>query len=247
MSLYNISEFLTVIKEDMGIKNIPLPVDDAELLKRMGNSALKEFSVRAPRAETILLNESDIITPNEVNAYNRRVTYRLPTHKFTGSVILGVTRIDLATPMEYSNYYIPQGLWMSPDMLLGAIGDVKIAASMASNMGKAPTFKFTKPDKLMIYNGWYNGTYEVDILLSHDISLSTIPDTAFTHLRQLCVLDLEEYLYGQLKRSDNADVGIGNIQLKIDNWENAGEKKLELLKEWDENGANLDIDSVSYF
>ena len=48
MGLYNLSEFLSVVKEDIGIRDIPLPVDDAELVKRFDNSALKSFSIRYP-------------------------------------------------------------------------------------------------------------------------------------------------------------------------------------------------------
>ena len=68
-----------------------------------------------------------------------------------------------------------------------------------------------------------------------------------THLRQLAVLDLEEYLYNQLKRKDQLDVGVGTINLKIDEWANARDEKKQLLETWDNEGANLDIDPINYF
>lgn len=246
MALYNISEFMTMIKEDIGIKNIPLPVDDNELLQRFGNSALKEFSVRCPRIEHVIIDDSDLISPAE---YDRacRVTYRINTAKFGNSPIIGIYKFDVARPLGYSDYYVPQGMWASPDSVLTGIADIKIAASVASAMGKAPTFEFRNPDILIVYNGWSGGVYQLDIGLMHDISLSTITPTSFTNLRQLAVVDIEEYLYNKLKRMDNLDVGIGNIQLKLDDWQDAASRKREMLDTWDREGANLDLDQITYF
>jgi hypothetical protein len=138
-------------------------------------------------------------------------------------------------------------MWASPDSVLTGIADIKIAASVASAMGKAPTFEFRNPDILIVYNGWSGGVYQLDIGLMHDISLSTITPTSFTNLRQLAVVDIEEYLYNKLKRMDNLDVGIGNIQLKLDDWQDAASRKREMLDTWDREGANLDLDQITYF
>ena len=80
----------------------------------------------------------------------------------------------------------------------------------------------------------------------HDPSLSTVPPGAITHLRQLAELDICEYLYGKMKRIQDLDTGIGNINLRIDNWENAAQEKRELLRDWDEN-ASLDFETITYF
>lgn len=245
MPLYNTSEFLSLIKEEIGIKNIPLPVDDSALLQRFYNSALKEFSVRYPRIEVIRIGENERIEPTERDR-NMRVTYKIPKWAYQDSVVVSVIGIDVARPMGYSDFYVPQGAWASPDSVLSAIADIRLSAAVASTMGKAPTFRFRPPDLIDIYNGWAGGIYEIEIGLMHDISLSTIPPTAFTHLLQLSVLDMEEYLYNKLKRIDNIDTGIGNIQLNLNSWEDAASRKADLLKEWDES-ANLDIDRITYF
>lgn len=247
MALYNISEFMTLLKEDIGVKNIPLPVDDNQLLQRFGNSALKEFSVRYPRIEHITVDDTNKIAPNEYDR-NMRVMYKIPTRSFGDDAkIISVFHFDVLRPLGFSDFYVPQGMWASPDSVLTGIADIKMAAAVASSMAKAPTFEFRDPDTLIVYNGWSGGVYQADIGLTHDISLSTIPSGAFTSLRKLAVLDLEEYLYNKLKRLDNLDVGIGNIQLKIDSWEQAADKKADLLNDWDQNGANLDVDGLFYY
>ncbi len=247
MSLYNASEFLSLLKEDIGIKDLALPVDDNELLRRISQSALKEFSVRSPRIETITINENERIEIDK-RIQNNVIAYRIPKWVYAGTTILSIPRVDISRPNEYRDMYVPQGgSWMSPDSMLESIANIRLSASMGAAMGRAPTWQFKSPDILHLYNAWAGGVYEVDIAVVHDISLSTISPTAFTNFRELCILDLQEFLYNKLKRIENLEVGIGNIQLRIENWEDSANRKRELLKEWDEGGANLDIDNISYF
>ena len=245
--LYNLSEFMELIKQDIGIRDIVLPIDDSELVKRFGNSALKEFSVRAPRIEIMLMGETERVK-TEMEAYRRvQLIYEIPKYIYEGSSILGIPHIDIARPLGYSDLYVPQGSFTSPDMLLGAIADIKMMSAVSASMGRAPTYKFITPNRIIMYNGWAGGVYEVELALMHDISLSTIQPTAFTQLLQLATLDMKEFLYNEIKRLQNLDVGIGNIELKIDSWENASSDKRALLDKWDEEGANLDVDSIIYF
>jgi hypothetical protein len=55
-----------------------------------------------------------------------------------------------------------------------------------------------------------------------------------------------EYLYQKLKRIQNLDLGVGSIELKIDDWADAASNKRELLKEMDETCA-LDMQHIYYW
>ena len=247
MALYTPTSFLTLLKQDIGIKGIPLPVDDKSLYDRFVESALKEFSVRCPRTSTFLINDNERVNKHIITSSSRApIKYRIPKTFYIDSEILSVLRVDVARPLGYSDLYVPQGMWASPDSILTSIADIRVAAGVASSMGKAPTFRYEAPDIIYLYNGWSSGTYEIEIALLHDSSLSTLQPTQFTTLRRLAVLDLQEYLYNELSRMDNLDVGIGTIDLKIDRWADAADKKLDLLKEWDEDGS-LSVDSIQYF
>ena len=142
--------------------------------------------------------------------------------------------------------YMPNVVLGSADIMIESIADIKMAASLGSMMCHAPTFRFDSPNRLTIYNGWTGGSFRIEIGLLHDPSLSTIPPGAMTHLRQLTILDTEEYLYNKLKRTTDIETGIGTINLRIDNWENAAQEKKDLLREWDES-ASLDLDNISFF
>lgn len=246
MALYTPTSFLKLLKQDIGIKNITLPVDDKSLYDRFCESALKEFSVRSPRIQVNLISDNERLNKNSDYTNRTPIKYRIPKHYYIDSEVLMVTRVDVAKPLGYSDLYVPQGMWASPDSVLTAISDVHMAASVAASMGKALTYKFEAPDVLYLYNAWTSGVYEIEIGLVHDKSLSTIQPTQFTNLRKLAVLDLQEYLYNELSRLDNLEVGIGTIDLKIDRWADAADKKADLLKEWDDD-SSLSIDNIVYF
>ena len=246
MGLYNLSEFITTIKEDIGIKDLPLPVSDNEIIDRFRRSALTDFSVIYPRKEICRVN-NEHLTKRSQDSMHSFYEYQIPKFVYQGSVILNVSNFDVARPNGYSDFYIPNANWSTPDAVIGAMADVRMAAGLASALAKSPTWEFVKPDIIRVYNGWAGGIYEVEILLKHDLSLSTIDDGAFPDLRKLASLDLAAYLYNQLKRKENLEVGVGSIQLHIDDWSNAKNDYDDLLKTWRDEGANLDFDHIRYY
>lgn len=247
MALYTPSKFLTLLKQDIGIKGIPLPVDDKALYDRFTESALKEFSIRSPRITKFLISDNERIN-REFNGSSGAypIKYKIPKDKYINSEILYVLKVDVRQTNGFSSMYYPTGAGFSADSVMSAIADVRIAAGVASSMTRAPTMEFISPDIIYLYNGWSAGIYEVTMGITHDASLATIQPSHFTHLRKLGVLDLQEFLYNELSRIDELDVGIGQISLKISDWSDAGNKKQELLSSLDED-ANLSFDFMQYF
>ena len=244
--LYTLSSFITTVKEDIGIKDIPLPVSDEDILSRFFRSALTDFSILYPRVETILMNQHHRIGELETNI-GRCVKYRIPKFIYDDSVVLNVTRFELARGNGLSDLYAPMAPWGSPDMVISAVADIRMTAGLSASMCKSPTHFFKTPDIIEVYNSWSGGVYEVEILLRHDHSLASIQDGAFMELRELTALDMQWYLYGELKRKDNLDAGIGNIQLKIDDWANSGADYKALIKQWRDDGASMDFEHIKYF
>ena len=121
-----------------------------------------------------------------------------------------------------------------------------MAASLAKNMSKALTWEFRKPNIVTLYNGWATGTYVVKLMMTHDTSLSTISDTAMTHFRKLATYDIEWFLYNRFKRLQNLDTGVGNFELRIDDWQGAEDKFREYQDQIDED-QSLDLDYMQMF
>lgn len=241
--MWNLNELITVTKQDIGIKDIPLPINDKDYKERIQLSALKEFSARFPRMENeFLINDNERISmPGDP-----WIKYRIPKYVYDGSQILAITKVDPMKPPGYSDYYVPAGMYVGADTVLSTIADIKMASAIASTLSKALTYRFNAPDILTIFNGWSGAVYSIDIALEHDISLSTIPPTAGPSFRELVKYDIMEYLWADLKRKNQLDLLIGNIDLKIEDWEGAADKKKDLLATWDEN-SSLDVDSIQYF
>lgn len=249
MALYTLSELLQVIKDDIGLNDIPLPeeINDNHLVNRMYQSALKEFSQRYPRFEKVKFGDEWISEKVEENRNTRTgITYIIPSYVYDGTMILGIARIDPITTASGNDSYFPSVASYSPDQVIMTIADVQLAATIGQQMSKAMTWEFKAPNRMILYNGWLAGHYEAELMLMHDPSLSTIPATAMTNFRELATYDLQEYIYNKYKRIQSLDVGIGSIELKIDEWQDAGSRKRDLLKEWDER-SSLDIDYIEYF
>lgn len=246
MALYNLSEFLSVIKENVLGDDIPSPVSDDELLNRFERSALRLFSQVYPLVTTFTLGEENMIeTGNEET--HRYCDYRIPKYVYDGSVIIDIAHIDIARSNGYGDCYAPDYGWADAAQVISGVADVQMQASLASSLTKMPTKKFIQPDICRVYNGWGYGKYEIEIMLSHDLSLSTIPNDAFMDLEELATLDIGQYLYNKLKRKDGIDTGAGTYQLKIDEWANAGQEKKELLKSWREEGVNLSFQHITRY
>jgi len=245
--MYTPSTFLSLLKEDLGLRDLPVPVNDEDLLDRIAKSSLKEFSIRSPHVESIILTDTDRIQKVDGSSMGY-MEYKIPRHVYEGTFIVSVLNVDVARPAGYNDYYAPQfGGYGDPSAVLMAASDLKMAAAVAQQMARAMTIKFKKPDRLCIYNGWCSGNYQVEIAIGHSINLSTIENDEFSALRELALYDLQWYLYDKLKRIDNLDTGTGSIDLKISEWSDGNQKFKDLLKYWDDEGANLDLDSMTYF
>lgn len=251
MSLYSPSEFLQKIKEDAEISDMPLPVTDKQLYDRIINSSLKEFSQIHPYIKTIIIGENEIENKSTIgmsydsNGY--KIRYVIPEHQYYPLTLLGIAGVNVAKMTSYSDAYIPQyGFDMPIEDIILNLSQIQTASTIGSFTGKTPTGKFIKNNKVDIYNAWMYGYYEVDLKLSHDPSLSTISDTAFTSLIELATYDIEWFLYGKLKRKNNIETGAGTYDLQISDWADSKNKFKELLKEWKED-HNLDYDSINFW
>lgn len=239
------SEIVTLCKQNMGLRDLPKPVSDQDLRWRLEHSALKEFSQIYPYMSRHMIGETERlcrpysgVPTNHTNTYSH--VYQIPKHFYQNKTIMGVQDVNIARPQGYNDLYVPQGAIGDPASIITSMASIQLVASMASAMTHALTWDFKAPDILILYNGWAGGYYEIELALSHDVSLSTIPPAAFSQFVKLCELDLMEYVYKKLSRIQNLELGVGSIELKIDDWADAGQRKRDFIDELAE-GAELDM------
>ena len=247
----SLSEILTLCKQDMGLRDLPKPVTDNEMLWRLQHSALKEFSQRYPYTASFLIGECNRlckpyvgVPTNHTNSYSQ--VYQIHKQYYQEHTILDIPNVQIQKPNGYNDLYVPQGMIGDPASIMMGLASIQAVGAMARQMTHALTWDFKPPDILILYNGWSGGDYEVELAMDHDPSLSTLPPGSFSTFVELCHYDLEEYLYNKLKRVQNLDLGVGSIELKIDDWADAASRKRDLLKELDETCA-LDTMHIMYF
>lgn len=251
MALYTLSEMVQVILEDIGISDLPIleVVGMDNIVKRLENSALKEFSVRYPYIKHFEMTDDCLLHKNKDDIFystTKGIDYEIPMKAYAGHTLLGISYVATNAVSGYNDSYIPYTYSFAPDAMMNMFADIQQTADLGRMMAKSMTWEFRKPNIVRLYNGWISGKYDVSLMLTHDTSLSTIPDTAMTHFRKLATYDVEWFLYNRFKRLQNLDVGIGNFELKIDDWADAQDKFREYLDSIDEDG-NLDIDYITYF
>lgn len=235
----------------MGLKELPKPFTDEDLRWRLEHSALKEFSQVYPYRSTYMIGETERVCrpypgvpQNKSNTYSQ--VYEIPKHYYQDRTIMAVSDVNIVRPHGYNDLYVPSGAIGSPVGAITAMASMQMAASMSRTMTHAITWDFRPPNILIMYNGWSGGNYEIELLMSHDISLSTIDPTCSSKFLQLCEYDLEEYVYNRLKRVQNLELGAGSIELKIDDWSDAGNRKRELLDDLADASA-MDTMHVQYW
>jgi hypothetical protein len=246
--IWTTQELIQLIKDDLGIHDLPKVASDKELLNRFKNSCLKEFSLIYPILETFNMGRDDLVDPTE--AFRSKipgVRYQIPKFVTMQMNILSILKIEPLRSNGYTDLMWPYGVGFAPDQVISTVSSIKAAAATGMNMVNSLTFEYDPLRKwITLYHGWSTGSYKVRCSVEHDPSLSTVPDTAMSTLRELAMYDIGEYIYNSLKRKNNLDTGIGNITLNIDDFQDFGSKKREMIKELSED-ANLDFEEIEYF
>lgn len=244
MALYNLSEFIKLLKEDAELGDLPLPATDKQIIEHFDMKTLVDFSLICPLIEDVILDSNNMIEEDKQRTEYYQV-YKIPKYVYDGTVVVNVFDFQPHSGTIGGDIYLPSGPagWASPDSIIGAIADVRMASGLASAFQKAPTIKFRAPDKIITYNAWVNGVYRAEIGLKHSLSLATVEPGQMYTLRKLALMDFKAYLYGRLKRKDGIETGVGSVDMKISEWSNVAEERDQWFKELleDSNLSNAHI------
>jgi hypothetical protein len=101
------------------------------------------------------------------------------------------------------------------------------------------------PRELLLYNVYSYTKVVLELGFQHDKSLITIPESASESFFKLALLDVMDNLYPTVKQYSEIQTAIGTINLRLDEWQNASDKRDELLREWDDT-FHLDHKPIYY-
>lgn len=239
----NLSDVMTRIKYKLGIMNIASPVRnlDGMIATIIKDITVPDFSIYHPDRFRTKFNLNDLEQIERTNSYE---TYLLPD--FQNKKLLYVFQVyyDDSTLSGFGHY--GGALPMIGGNMINQILMSNAAASMYSVMMPKMTFEYTHPRKLKIFNQYSESNIVVDLGFQHDVSLASIPDTCRTSFMELALLDVKENLYPIFRSYANLSTAYGNIDLKIDSWENAESERRDLIQKWDDT-YHLDIGPGIYY
>lgn len=175
--------------------------------------------------------------------------YYIDQNKIPGDItILGIRDLSferLATESIGSSYgfnHDPYVSNRSEDVLA-----YQMRADNYSYTNNGIYIEFIPPNKLYIQNALYQDIFSgsryinIEIFVKHANSLATISPTKMETFEELAILDIEIFLYNGLKFFENIETVYVNIDLKIQEWQNAlNDRKdfVEKLKDQYVSAAN---------
>lgn len=230
---------LNKCKRKLGIKTFPLPMNDDELLEILYEDTLPTFSKFYPRYTTLKMNLNDLepaeyVTDNLPAIQYGRRAYHIDISKYGKDLVI----LDIEDVKNIGNNYSD---YISCEVGFQNGYDLFTAAAAQNQMESmliAPViFFFQAPDILVIDEpGIFNrNVVSITFLLVHAYDLSTVKMTYVDKLSSLFMIDLQISLYPLMKHMDKIDTPFGTIDLKIDSWENAEDKRKDLETDWESN------------
>lgn len=227
------------LKRDIGVYGIALPIDNVDeyIQEIIEDTTIPTFSIYVPRKEYYVCT-MDQFERGKNETGDGCDLYLLPSQLFEGRELLYVRRVEYAT--DVTEYYARYAGGMSRSTM--ATGVSALTEMMLANADKPiidmsinpVTFKYEYPRKLYIYDATISSRLKLTLACEHDTSLQTIPPTAAESFHQLATLDVKAGLYNLVKMHEEIKGAYDSIELKIDDWRGAAEKREALIEKWDE-------------
>lgn len=238
----NLSNIVTRIKYKVGLINIATPFEDLDgmIVDIIQKITVPVFSIYCPYKTRMAVDINDFEVVEKQNNY-RKVLLPL----FHDRKLLYVYDVNYDESVMSGLGFYAGGY---PVMTANAIQELAISNASAPLMNyiiPKITFKFEPPRLLTIYNIYSSAKMILYLGFEHDGSLATIPETAREEFLQLALLDVKENLYPTLKQYTELNTAIGNINLKLDDWQNAESERKDLLEKWNDT-YHLDFQPMYY-
>ena len=246
--MWTLQTLIQTIKNDLELHDLPPTVTDADIVDRIKNNSLIEFSIIYPRREKFRLSYNDLVHPDQrYRSRTRGLDYMIPKWFLIQFKPTTVIRIDPFRYGDYNGDSFAYGVGYDARDLITDVAEIKATASLVGNMAHAPTFDYDSARQVItLYNGYYEGVYEVEMGVEHDINLKSIPPTAMLTFKELATYDVGSYIYGKIFRKENVETGAGNITLNIEKLRECSSKHDDLMKELKEEAA-LDQETIDFF
>ncbi len=226
----NLSTVITRIKLQLGLINIATPIEnlDDTIKFILQDITVPVFSIYAPYKKTLYIRTDDMELIEKTAEYERYVMPDFGTEKllYVDDIRYDTGQLSGLASYGAMPYY---GGNLIQQLMMG-----NASMNVYNNIIPKMTFKFIPPRELLLYNVYSYTKVVMELGFEHDKSLITIPDSASESFFKLANLDVMDNLYPTVKQYSELQTAIGTINLRLEDWQNASDKRDELLREWDD-------------
>ena len=216
------------------MKSLTLPFDDEELIEILYDETLPTFSIYFPKYDikTIALDKLKT-APDSMNLQRR---YWLDLSTMADLDIISIEDVVYASsPCDFyynpsTNAYNNGGYGSGYDML----ASMMISEGESVMLSSPITYWLEPPNTLYLdlVGQPFGTTLEFTFLTVHNKDLSSIKYTYYNFIMDLYLCDVQIALYNVMKRYDKIDATFGTVELAIDSWDGAEDRRKEILEAW---------------
>ena len=224
---------LNKVKRLLGIKSFILPFSDEELLQILYEDTLPVFSIYFPRYYRKQMNIKDLEPVRDSVVSGLPTRYYLNGPEFEQMQIIDIEDVKLLQPpidMYHAHSY-------NRGMDAYSLVAESFAEASLQSMLNTPIVCKIEPPNILLFDAidtYMGGLMEFKFLVCHAPDLSTLQYSWREMILELYKYDVQILLYNELKHYDNIDTMFGNIELKIDDWQDALSRREELILKWKE-------------
>jgi hypothetical protein len=206
------------IKAHLGSNNRPLPITDDEILEVVVEETLPTFSKYYPYMYPLYVNpEEDCIKSDEYKS-----VYVMNTQGMEVMGVANVYRTDGATADNRYPYYNTNNIF-----------DIAIANNYLSATAVPETFAFYPPSIIELYpKNFSQNKFLVISKCIHLPSFQSIPMKLKDEFFELALTDVKINVYHLLRYYDQLNTPYGNVDLKINDLEEAEGKRNEIIEKF---------------
>lgn len=220
----DINRFMKKIVRKLGLGALNLEEYYPLILETLQEETLPTFSQFFPYTYII---EKDLSKDKAEDAPNGGKIYYLKDKFLEESNLDVISVMDVQGASYFQEWNAPLQTFNVDAMILE--GQASTIRSLLNISTKS--FKFLPPNRIELRG--YEGTDTIKIMVKIPYpNFAFLPESTNISLERLALLDVKVVLYPELKMYDKLETADGNIDLKIDSWENAEDQRNDLLDNW---------------
>lgn len=215
--MLNATMIIRRIEKKLGFKFMDLEITHEEIIEDIQDEPLRVFSKYYPYQETVVIDPN-----NHVDGFLNRFYLN------TENEPIGINRM-IGGSLLGANYVTGLLHPVAADMLLGDPISRQLNIDLMSFTSNPITFEYIEPGIIEI-KPMYNNvkSYVIVVNVVHPKHFGTIPVGLEKEFIQYALYDIQSTLYAQRMRFSNIQTPFGSMELYLDQFSNAEDKKEEL-------------------